>query len=405
MQAGVAAIALGTQEKFDVKVPIVPVGLTYFRGHRFRGRLVVEFGEPIYITQEISEKYGESKKLAYQALLQQVEKGMRSVLVTAHDYNDLKLVHTVRRLFQRSATSMSTKQKQDLARRWSEAYKILKDRYKDSGMPQEIQDLVEKIKAYQDSLDHWGLRDYQLQHTHLQMSYGKMLYIFLHGLVIISLASIPSIVLNFPVGLCANYWAYAEAKKDLKASRVKLAARDVLLSKKILFSIAAVPILWISYFVLALLFSKFETRTIVVLFLCCPLFSYIGIMAVEASIVDMKDLWPAFLRLLPGFRKQSEVLVAQRAALHRELRAMVKKYGPSFGPIYSDKTDAWEVAHFGLDRSSNSSGSEDPVVAATSAKLRLQPPTSEDKIASAIATTFCDDDESTLETTGNKKED
>jgi len=47
----VAAIALGTQEKYDVKVPIVPIGLTYFRGHRFRGRLVVEFGEPIYITQ------------------------------------------------------------------------------------------------------------------------------------------------------------------------------------------------------------------------------------------------------------------------------------------------------------------------------------------------------------------
>lgn len=88
-----AAIALGTQEKYDVKVPIVPIGLTYFRGHRytytlhitcvyttqshhrihysyrFRGRLVVEFGEPIYINEEISAKYGESKKLAYQVLL------------------------------------------------------------------------------------------------------------------------------------------------------------------------------------------------------------------------------------------------------------------------------------------------------------------------------------------------
>lgn len=30
-QAGVAAIALGTQEKYDIKVPIVPIGLTYFR--------------------------------------------------------------------------------------------------------------------------------------------------------------------------------------------------------------------------------------------------------------------------------------------------------------------------------------------------------------------------------------
>lgn len=134
-----------------------------------------------------------------------------------------------------------------------------------------------QVNDYQNALDSWGLRDYQLQHTHLQLSYSKMLYIFLHGLVILSLASLPSLVLNFPVGVAANYWAYKEAKKDLKASRVKLAARDVLLSKKILFSLAAVPILWVSYAVLAFMFTSLEPRTIIVLFLCCPLFSYIGV--------------------------------------------------------------------------------------------------------------------------------
>eukprot|EP00428_Durinskia_dybowskii_P063624 CAMPEP_0170363748 /NCGR_PEP_ID=MMETSP0117_2-20130122/5017_1 /TAXON_ID=400756 /ORGANISM="Durinskia baltica, Strain CSIRO CS-38" /LENGTH=599 /DNA_ID=CAMNT_0010618225 /DNA_START=255 /DNA_END=2054 /DNA_ORIENTATION=+ len=389
LKAGVAAIALGTQEKYDVKVPIVPVGLTYFRGHRFRGRLVVEFGEPIYITREISAKYEESKKLAYHALLQQVENGMRSVIVTAHDYNDLKMVHTVRRLYQRSSTSMSTKQKQDLARRWSEAYKMLKERYKDTGMPEEITALIDKIRAYQDALDKWGLRDYQLQHTHLQLSYSKMLYIFLHGLVILSLASIPSLILNFPVGIAANYWAYREAKKDLKASRVKLAARDVLLSKKILFSLAAVPILWVSYALIAFLFTSLETRTIIVLFLCCPVFSYIGVMAVEASIVDLKDLRPAFLRLLP--KQQAEALPAQRIAIHKELRALVKKYGPSFGPLYYDKTDAWEVSHFGLPPPAS------PEETVAKQSKELQPPTNADQIASSIATTFCDEDETVLE--------
>lgn len=375
-----AAIALGTQEKYDIKVPIVPIGLTYFRGHRFRGRLVVEFGEPIYISQEISDAYGESKKVAYQALLAQVEKGMRSVIVTAHDYGDLKLVHTVRRLHQRSATSMSTKDKQDLARRWSEAYKVLKERYKDSGFPEDIQSVLTKVKDYQDALDQWGLRDYQLQHTHLQLSYSKMLYIFLHGLVVLSLASIPSLILNFPVGVAANYWAYREAKKDLKASRVKLAARDVLLSKKIIFSLAAVPILWVSYAVLALLFSSLEARTILVLFLCCPFFSYVGVMAMERSFVDLKDLRPAFLRLLPSFKQAAEKLPAQRAALQAELRALVEKYGPSFGPLYTDKTDAWEAAH-NIQQETSSAPAPDT------------PPTSHEQIASAIATTFCDDEE------------
>lgn len=38
LKAGVAAIALGVLDTYDINVPIVPVGLNYFRGHHFRGR-------------------------------------------------------------------------------------------------------------------------------------------------------------------------------------------------------------------------------------------------------------------------------------------------------------------------------------------------------------------------------
>jgi hypothetical protein len=143
-QAGVAAIALGALDKHDINVPIVPVGLTYFRGHRFRGRLVVEFGQPIYVSKSVSNTYSKSKRLAYGALLEQVASGMRSVIVTAPDYTSLKLIHTFRRLYQRSSTSMSTKVKQDLARRWSAGYRLMKDKYKDEStgevvFPQDIQ--------------------------------------------------------------------------------------------------------------------------------------------------------------------------------------------------------------------------------------------------------------------------
>ena len=85
-QVGVAAIALGTLEKYDVNVPIVPVGLTYFRGDRFRGRVVVEYGQPIYISKDLMKVYKESHRTAYHTLLSQIEEGMRSVIVTANDY-------------------------------------------------------------------------------------------------------------------------------------------------------------------------------------------------------------------------------------------------------------------------------------------------------------------------------
>jgi len=332
--------------------------------------------------QEISMTYKSSKRQAYQCLLQQVEDGMRSVIVTAPDYSELKMIHTIRRLFQRNPTSMSTKAKQDLARRWSAAFRLLKDRFKTSegsfDYPEDIRDVLYRIQKYQDALDRWGLKDHQLQHANLRLSFSKLLYIFLHGAFIITLASIPSLILNAPVGAAANYWAYTEAQKDLKASRVKLAARDVLMSKKIIFSIVAVPLLWIFYALLLFLFTSLEPRTILVLFLCCPLFSYMGIMAVEASIVDMKDLRPAFLRLLPSFQQHADSLPLQRSALQKELRALVRKYGPSLGSVYLDKTDGWDN---GLCKQFGESD-----------KYNVMP-TTHDQIASSIATTFSDSDE------------
>ena len=344
LKAGVAAIALGVSEKYGINVPIVPVGLNYFRGHRFRGRCVIEFGAPVNITNEVMDLYSSSRQSAYQALLHEVEDGMRSVIVTAKDYNELKIIHTIRRLYQRSSLSTTTKEKQDLARRFSAAAKIMHEKFGDK-FPEDIQELIAKVDEYQTTLDKWGLKDYQLQSdAFVAMPFTQMLYTFLHGASVILLASLPSIVLNAPVGFAANYWAYREAKKDLEASRVKIQAKDVLLSKKIMFSIVAVPLLWVTYAVLLLLFTKWRTKTVVVLLLCFPIFSYMGVMAVEASMNDLKDLRPAFLRLLPNFREIAPELPKKRAELVEEVRRLVKKYGPELGAVYTDPTRNWEQA-------------------------------------------------------------
>lgn len=344
LKAGVAAIALGVMDKYGVSVPIVPVGLNYFHGYRFRGRVVVEFGQPINITKDLFQlfrKGGIHKREAYQELLHQVEDGMRSVIVTAPDYNELKLIHTVRRLYQRSK-NVPTITKQDIARRFSVAYRIMKDN-NNGELPADLKELQEKVEHYQDILERWGLRDYQVTSGNLELPYTKLLYIFLHGAFIMLLASIPSLILNAPVGFAADYWSRKEAQKDLKNSRVKVAARDVLLSKKIVFSMVAVPTLWITYALLLLLFTSIDRRVIVVLFLSCPVFSYLGVMAVQVGMVDAKDLRPAFLRLLPSFREETKHLPQLRLNLQRDVRAIVKKYGPELGPLYYEKSSsAWE---------------------------------------------------------------
>lgn len=347
LKVGVAAIAFGALEKYDVNVPIVPVGLNYFRGHRFRGRVVVEFGQPIYLDKKMIQLYRESKRQAFHELLSSVRDGMRSVIVAASDYAELKMIHTARRLYQRPASGITTGDKQDLARRFNAAHRILLEREKEkcghSRLPSDLQQLQERLEKYQDVLTLWGLKDYQISHLE-QLSFSKMLYSFIHGAIVMTLATIPALILNAPVGFAASYWAFREAKKDLKNSRVKLAARDVLLSKKIMFCLVGVPILWVTYAVLLLCFSSLSKRTVLFMFLSCPMFSYVGVMAVEAGMNDIKDLRPAFLRLLPSFRKEADRLPAVRASLQKEVRAMAKKYGPELGAVYYGKAFEWERA-------------------------------------------------------------
>lgn len=365
LKAGISSIAFGALDTCDQNVTIVPIGLNYFRGHRFRGRVVVEYGKPIHITAELMKLYKTSKRDAYQALLHNVEYGLRSVIVTAPNYNELLLIHTARRLYQRSSTGQTTEQKQDLARRFSCAFRILKEKYK-KGLPEELQSAKKQLEEYSSTLSYWGIYDYQV--GKLQIPYSKLLYTFVHGLFIMVVATIPTLVLNAPVGMAAKFWAQAQARKALAKSKVKIDGRDVLLSNKIVFCIMAIPLLWVSYAVVLYLYFQWELRTISLAFLCMPIASYIGVRSAEAGMVDLKDLRPAFLRLLPGYRTESLTLPARRMALAKEIRRIVKSYGPSLGALYYDRSDQWETEVRSLTRSS----SEDlltNVAASTSSSL------------------------------------
>jgi glycerol-3-phosphate O-acyltransferase/dihydroxyacetone phosphate acyltransferase len=351
LKAGVAAIAFGALEKHGINVPIIPVGLTYWSGNktggdRFRGRAVVEFGQPIRISPEMATKYKESKRSAYTELLTEVSEGMRSVIVTADNYEDLQLIHTVRRLYKKPAQTVSIRERQDLSRRFALAVRILKNKH-NGELPADLVSLRNKLGEYQKQLDYWGLKDYQI--NKLEVNVFRLLYTFLHGASIFLLASIPSILLNWPVGILAKIWAERGAKQDLAASVVKLKARDVVMSKKIVFSMAAVPMLWSFDALMLYLFLPLSPFAILLLVLCMPLFSYLGVMAVEAGMVDLKDMRPVFMRLVsPSFKQKTREMMEMRAKLQKEVRALVRVYGPPLGALYYDKDlkiDAYKKEH------------------------------------------------------------
>ncbi|KAF1793897.1 Phospholipid/glycerol acyltransferase [Phytophthora cactorum] len=327
LKAGVAIMALGVKDKYHINVPVVPVGLNYFRGHRFRGR----------VTWTLMAKYEEDKRTACNTFLHRVEESMRSVIVTTPSYGVMQEVLTARRLFQRSGMRLSAKETQDLNRRFAEGYKVLQD------VPEAQEDLValqHKLDNYYKTLQKMGLKDHQVPYIPW-WTIHDVLGSALYGTLILLLSSIPSFILNAPVGILARYVANSAQKKALEGSKVKVMARDVILSKKIQFSIVAVPVLWFMYFTAAVVFTDWYWSSIMLLMVSFPLFSFFGVRSVEAGMIELKTVRPLFYRLLPTYKATQDELPRQRAELQKEVREFVKKYSPYLGKLAEPKKLDW----------------------------------------------------------------
>mmetsp|Transcript_54144 Transcript_54144/g.115047 ORF Transcript_54144/g.115047 Transcript_54144/m.115047 type:complete len:682 (+) Transcript_54144:185-2230(+) len=361
LKVGVALIAYSELEKDGINVPIVPVGLNYFRAHRFRGKATVEFGSPTFIDPSTLADYkqgGADRRRVCNELLDRIEDSMRSVIVSVPDYEKLQMIHTARRLYRQDADNITAEQRQDMGRRFAEGYKRMLLQVK-GDVPEEWLHLQSRILSYQKELDELGIRDYQvvgLDHEEVEIgsetqghSKGEtvlhrmnILGHIIHLLVISVLAALPSLFLNLPVGLTARIYSNRRRKVALAASKVKVKGYDVMLSERVLCCIVLVPTLWVVYGLVLFFFTSLDGPSLAVCFTCFPLFSYWGVMATESGVVDLKDLRPYVMRMFPSARRRLAALPAIRKALRADLRAVIRHIGPSLGDIYYEKDLNWQ---------------------------------------------------------------
>ena len=83
LKAGVSLMALGAMHQHKVPVYIVACGLKYFKPHKFRSQVIMEFGKPYKIPEELGVRYGENKRESCGVLLQTVEK-VWSLVILSH---------------------------------------------------------------------------------------------------------------------------------------------------------------------------------------------------------------------------------------------------------------------------------------------------------------------------------
>jgi hypothetical protein len=111
-------------------------------------------------------------------------------------------------------------------------YHLIVDKH-NGVIPEDLKTLKDKLRLYQEQLSKWGLKDYQVTNLEQEMSITKIITTLGHALGVLLLASIPSLILNAPVGFAASYWAKIQAAKDLK----------VLTTHKFTISLTTYPVL------------------------------------------------------------------------------------------------------------------------------------------------------------------
>ena len=217
-------------------------------------------------------------------------------------------------------------------------------------------DLQQRILDYNKELQTLGIRDYQVsgldrEKLELQdaidgdsvMKEMRLPYQIMHLLFLLTLAAIPTLVLNLPVGIMAGIWSERRRVKALKKSKVKIKGFDVMLTEKVLFCIVFIPLLWTIYGLLLFFMTDFDGPTIALCIMSLPLFAYMGIIVSEAGMVDWKDLRPYYMRLFPSSRRRLKALPATRRKLQADLRALIRQIGPALGEIYYGKDLDWKA--------------------------------------------------------------
>ena len=133
LKAGVAIMALGALAKYPhMPLRLVPVGLNYFSGHRFRSRVFVDIGEPLTVPSELLPRYmqgGEEKRAATSELMAMLNAALSALTISAPDYDTLEFFWTLRRLIKSSSHGpMSITEQTELARRFAAGYeRVLPD--------------------------------------------------------------------------------------------------------------------------------------------------------------------------------------------------------------------------------------------------------------------------------------
>jgi glycerol-3-phosphate O-acyltransferase / dihydroxyacetone phosphate acyltransferase len=217
-------------------------------------------------------------------------------------------------------------------------------RYKDD--PRIIR-LKKSVLDYNRRLLALNIRDHQVEYAKLALIKVLATLIYrLTKLCLLSIGTLPGLVLFSPVFIAGKLISIKKAKEALAASTVKIQARDVMATWKLLVGMALAPTLYTFYNIL-LAFWTYHNRiqgyvpefvplwaVFVFGYILFPTITYAALRFGEIGMDIFKSLWPLILALSP---QQSNVLVRlrqRRSKLAAEVTDLINTLGPEMFPDF-----------------------------------------------------------------------
>ncbi|TKA34191.1 hypothetical protein B0A50_00171 [Salinomyces thailandicus] len=353
LKAGLAIMALGAlAEDPECGVTIVPVGMNYFHAHKFRSRAVVEFGAPIAIDPKIVQQYKDGdRRGATGEVLNTVYDRLTAVTTLAPDYDTLMLIQAVRRLYNPKGKRLPLPMVVELNRRLMKGYA----KYKDDPR---VVSLKNGVLDYNKTLFRLNVRDHQVSYA--KFSWYKVVTVLIYRimkLAVLSIAVLPGTVLFAPVFIAGKSISKIKAKEALAASTVKVQARDVVATWKILVSLALAPALDVFYtIILTWWTAKNRVRGWVPEFLPVwlvavgglfffPAVCFAALRFGEIGMDIFKSIRPLVLSLNPTSSNTLVKLRVRRVQLQEQVNDIINELGPELFPDFDRQRVATDPEH------------------------------------------------------------
>ena len=191
LKTGAARIALSASEG-GVPVVIVPVGLSYRRKQHYRGRVLVQYGRPITLDEAWRERWRSDPREAARTLTDAIDLALRTLTINADDFDTLRVLDGVRRLYVPDGTDLSLAEEAELSRRLVSHWEKKRD-------VDEVRTFYADVDAYLALLDALDLSDWDLREPISRSSWALRIVRHVVLLLVDVPLALPGLVLNLPI--------------------------------------------------------------------------------------------------------------------------------------------------------------------------------------------------------------